>query len=824
MELRRERQELKEEKEIININMKNTTGTDMSIFLRKIQKILLLTIFCYGLVFGVEVSGAQADIKKMMSSAKKVRELQFVQIKKLIEKARESAYKNQYPEASDAYRKANKALNNMSGELAEFKKRSLTKEIRTFKRRWAEFLMKKARRARLQKKLEDAMNFAAEATLIDVNKNTEVSNFIESCKKERKGLEFRSKVKLKTFDTRVLATKKEIDALYKEAVVFYKNKKYAKVRKLLETIFLLDPYHKKSIRLLGDTYENMYRYAEKRRTADVQGMLAYGTWKWVDPVLPSHIELGRGPTITVQRNVASSTYAKLERIIFPNIEFDDADIFSVIRFLNRLSKRCDPDKVGINVIAGFDKNTADELLKVTMSFSNIPMSEVLRYLCQNVGLKYKIEEGAVILGTSVDEMQTEYFPVRADLIASITGTDDEPETDTEEELEMDAEETLSDEGDSATKKVSLSSQALIKFFEDRGVKFGRDASIAYSRRSGKLVVRNTMINLRRLEELLRQYDLINTPLVLIETKIVEIAVTDVEELGFRWDFEFNNSGGGDTWSVTQPTYPLRYYEGAEATSTGNVPTDQLPYKILNDLKILPNFGQGLFPDDITADLSLSIEAVAKNTRTETLSSPKLITTSGHEATIRMVEERFYPSGWENPEITVNNNTVQTQSPIPEFDDSTDIGIKFTVLPIVNPDNYTITLHVKPEIVSFIKFSSYPVSVEQGQIQADGTTKSSIKTSYNILMPEIGRRYLDTHIKVYDGETIVLGGMINNRNVYRDDKWPIIGNVPLVGRFFSSQLAFTEQTNLLIFLTARLINNDGVPVRREREQGIPDFYR
>jgi general secretion pathway protein D len=67
-------------------------------------------------------------------------------------------------------------------------------------------------------------------------------------------------------------------------------------------------------------------------------------------------------------------------------------------------------------------------------------------------------------------------------------------------------------------------------------------------------------------------------------------------------------------------------------------------------------------------------------------------------------------------------------------------------------------------------------------------------------------------------------MINNRNVYRDDKWPVLGDIPLVGRLFTSQLAFTDSVTLLIFLTARLINNDGVPVRRERERGIPDFYR
>ena len=688
--------------------------------------------------------------------------------------------------------------------------------------------MKKARRAKLQHKLEDAINFAAEATLIDNNKNAEVSSFIESCKKERKGLEYRKKVKIAGFNKEIFATKKEVAALYREAEVFYKNKKYMKVRKILENVFLLDPYHKKSIRLLGQTYEKMFQYGAKRSTADVQGMLAYNTWKWVDPVLPSHLGSVTTSTLTVQRTVASSTYAKLERIIFPNIEFDDADIFSVIRFLNRLSKRCDPDKIGISVIAGFDKKTADELLKVTMSFSNIPMSEVLRYLCQNVGLKYKIEEGAVILGTSVDEMQTEYFPVRADLIASITGSEGATEGEGGDKEDMtekdsdffDTETTFEKDDKGKTAKVSLSSQALIKFFEDRGVKFGRDSTIAYSRRSGKLVVRNSLLNLRRLEELLRQYDLINTPLVLIEIKLVELSGVEVEELGFKWDFSFNKGTAGQSgsWGVNQDYQPLRYYNGINDTSSATI-----PFKVLNDLKILPNFGQGIFPSDVTADLSLSIEAIARDSRTEILSAPKIITTSGHEATIRMVEEIYYPSGWENPEITVNNNTVQTQAPIPEFDDSTDIGIRLTVTPVVNPDNYTISMHVKPEIVSFIDFSIYDVQVEQGQI-IDGKVAPSIVNNYKIKMPEIGRRDLDTHIKVYDGETIVLGGMIDNRNVYRDDKWPIIGDIPLVGRVFSSQLAFTDQVNLLIFLTARLINNDGVPVRHVRERGIPDFYR
>ena len=79
------------------------------------------------------------------------------------------------------------------------------------------------------------------------------------------------------------------------------------------------------------------------------------------------------------------------------------------------------------------------------------------------------------------------------------------------------------------------------------------------------------------------------------------------------------------------------------------------------------------------------------------------------------------------------------------------------------------------------------------------------------------------IKVYDGETIVIGGMIKNTSHYRDDKYPMLGEVPLIGRFFRSQMTDIEKVNLLIFVTARLINNDGVPVRSKNRAGA-EFFR
>lgn len=117
----------------------------------------------------------------------------------------------------------------------------------------------------------------------------------------------------------------------------------------------------------------------------------------------------------------AALHGKMENVIFPVIEFDDADIYSVIRYLNRNSKRYDPAGEGIGIVAGFSKETAAKLPKITMSLSKIPMSEVVRYICQATGLKYKSDAGVVIIGTDIDDMQTGYFNIRGDAVSDVIG-------------------------------------------------------------------------------------------------------------------------------------------------------------------------------------------------------------------------------------------------------------------------------------------------------------------------------------------------------------------------------------------------------------------
>ena len=90
------------------------------------------------------------------------------------------------------------------------------------------------------------------------------------------------------------------------------------------------------------------------------------------------------------------------------------------------------------------------------------------------------------------------------------------------------------------------------------------------------------------------------------------------------------------------------------------------------------------------------------------------------------------------------------------------------------------------------------------------------------MPVIEVRSVNTAVQCYDGETIVLGGIIKDTTTAIDDKYPILGTLPLVGRLFQSKSKSAQKVNLLIFLTCRLINPDGSPIREREMRGLPPF--
>lgn len=184
-------------------------------------------------------------------------------------------------------------------------------------------------------------------------------------------------------------------------------------------------------------------------------------------------------TYTISNYIGNNVYQKMGNIMLPSVEFYKEDIYSVIRYLNRSG--------GVNIVYSFSKETANTFPKITMNFSNIPMREVLRYLCQALGTKYRIdEEGTVSIGTNADELQTRTFQLPVSMFSEMTGIQFEGTQDENKE----------------SSPSSLPSEALVRCFLDYGVTIGDGTSLEYDHRTGKLTVKNSAENLHKIEQVI----------------------------------------------------------------------------------------------------------------------------------------------------------------------------------------------------------------------------------------------------------------------------------------------------------------------------------
>ncbi|HPO91377.1 MAG TPA: hypothetical protein PLJ44_09740, partial [Victivallales bacterium] len=95
---------------------------------------------------------------------------------------------------------------------------------------------------------------------------------------------------------------------------------------------------------------------------------------------------------------------------------------------------------------------------------------------------------------------------------------------------------------------------------------------------------------------------------------------------------------------------------------------------------------------------------------------------------------------------------------------------------------------------------------------------------NIQMPIFELRTIETQMTIYDGETVVMGGAIKDESGVTDDRIPMLGDIPLLGRLFRSKTENRDKRNLLIFVTVRLVNPDGSPLREREVRGLPPFRR
>ncbi len=275
-------------------------------------------------------------------------------------------------------------------------------------------------------------------------------------------------------------------------------------------------------------------------------------------------------------------------------------------------------------------------------------------------------------------------------------------------------------------------------------------TVQFDERSNVLVVSDIRPKINAIAAMVEALDRYDRQ-VLIEAKIVQITLSDAYQMGIDWDRVFHR-------------------------------TDEL--KIRNNFS-LPGVVAGTSPLSTTTigsltenEYSVVLTMIATLGKSRLLSNPRIAVINNQEAKILV--------GSTTPYITSSTTTPATGAPTTaETVNFIDTGVKLHVTPTIHDDSY-ITMKIKPEVSNIPK---------------------SITTSSNNQIPVVDTSEVETTIRVKDGVTIVIGGLIKDEVRSTRNKVPLLGDIPFVGGAFRNDIRSVDKTEIVIFLTPHIITGD-----------------
>lgn len=180
-----------------------------------------------------------------------------------------------------------------------------------------------------------------------------------------------------------------------------------------------------------------------------------------------------------------------------------------------------------------------------------------------------------------------------------------------------------------------------------------------------------------------------------------------------------------------------------------------------------------------------------------LTAPEVTTVSGRQAQIQVVDLRTVMSS--------TNGVLQTNT-VP-------YGPVLDVFPVFGADGYTIQITAIPSVMEFLGYDDPGQFVPKVPVAPSATGSSPTQVSV-LPLPRFRVRQATKSAVLWDGQTLVIGGLSATNVMRFKDQVPVLGDLPLVGRAFRSESTGTQTNTLLVFVTARLVDPAGNPIHRD----------
>lgn len=627
-----------------------------------------------------------------------------------------------------------------------------------------------------------------------------------------------------------------------------------------EEVLRIDPYNIAARRGMEQVEHERSQYFLSARDHQRSRMLnmVNEAWEYKPPVRGLKVDAlqtgGQEPTVYINR--------KMQELVFPQIQFSGASIEEAVEFLRVKSKDIDvnepdPAKKGINIIlkAGDAPITAS----ISLDLRDVPMVEALRYVTELAGMKYKVEPYAVLIVPISDISDTQYtriYRVRPDFL-SLGGSEASaaPAANADPFASTNA---------AAPASGLLQRKTALEILKAQGIPFPDGSSAVFNPVTSQLIVKNTQPNLDLVEAFVDAIKTDAPKQIYITSKFIEVSQKNTDELGFdwllgAWGGDVAVSGGSDGNSglttgdgANDVRYPLTIDPTILApmsrglrTGTRAITGNAIDATIANGIsgQIGSTEAPGVFSvAGVLTDpqFGVVIRALAQRKGVDLMSAPSVTTKGGQRATIEVIREFIYPTEFDPPQVPTNvggnigggaggggGGSIPVTPTTPTAFEMRPVGVRMEVDPTVGADGYTIDLNLLPEVTEFDGFINYgsPIfsSGTTNLLDAAGnvifdffgnpiTRSERILLTENIInQPVFSTRKVTTSVTVWDGQTVVLGGLIREDVQDIEDKIPVLGDLPFVGRLFKSKAEDHFKRNLMIFVTAKLIDPAGQPI-------------
>ena len=579
---------------------------------------------------------------------------------------------------------------------------------------------------------------------------------------------------------------------------------------------------------------------------------------WELSVRAQNEEPGQPIRIPVEEEPKDITVeAKLNRIMIPRVALDDVNLRDAIEFLRVSSASqdlmtVDQAKRGINFTINLGpedspivQGMADK--RFDLRLQEVPVVEVLKYITELTGTAYKVDPYAVTIiprSQVTDEVFMRTYSVPPDFISALS------------------EDAGGGVGETDPFAVAEPTQGLIQarlpvqeLLQRKGIPFGDGASASYSAATNQLIFVNTADNHSLVQQII---DIIkdSDPIVIsVQVTMIKAQQQHLEELGFDWllnPYRVNRgdlvslTGGtpgntlGRTWGDFSNVLPPT--GGPDATAP-NVITNGLrsgdrafvvdniddiinnPTRSAQASRVAPGIMAmtGVFSDGAAQVIMRGLD---QKTGIDTMARPSVVTRNGESARITLAREFIYPTEYDPPELQQggggNNNfggggggrgpAFPVVPANPTAFETRDVGINLEVLPVADENKQFISVTLNPEIVEFDGFVNYgsPITVPVEDVFG-GFSRVTL-TENQILMPVFSTKRAVSQLTVQDGATVVFGGLLTQSVESVEDKVPVLGDIPVLGRMFSSKSHLPVSTAIIFMVKVDLMDATGRPYR------------